>query len=116
MEISKNTAPHYTWGDDCDGWHLLQGDDLHIIHERMPPGSSERRHYHPTARQFFFVLRGELTMELAGAEVKLLAGAGLHVEPLAPHQAINGSNGDVEFLVVSSPSTRGNRVDLEPRA
>ena len=25
--ISINNAEHYTWGEGCDGWHLLKRDD-----------------------------------------------------------------------------------------
>jgi len=33
--ISKATAPHYVWGDRCDGWRLVQSDGLSVIHERI---------------------------------------------------------------------------------
>lgn len=29
--ISINNAEHYQWGDACEGWHLLAGDDLSVI-------------------------------------------------------------------------------------
>lgn len=53
MKISKQNAAHYVWGGQCDGWHLVQNDTLSIIHERMPAGTFETRHYHSTSRQFF---------------------------------------------------------------
>ncbi len=42
MKISKETAAHYVWGDHCDGWRLVNGQDLSIIHEKMPPGTSRK--------------------------------------------------------------------------
>jgi hypothetical protein len=36
MKISKQNAEHYIWGDNCDGWHLVNNKDLSVIHERMP--------------------------------------------------------------------------------
>ncbi|MEQ1717554.1 MAG: cupin domain-containing protein, partial [Hyphomicrobium sp.] len=107
--ISKSSAEHYIWGGICDGWHLLKGADLSVIHERMPAGTSETRHYHERARQFFFVLSGELTMERAGTRHAIAAGHGLEIRPGARHQAINASSADVEFLVISAPTTRGDR-------
>jgi quercetin dioxygenase-like cupin family protein len=62
--VSVDTAPHYTWGDGCDGWHLVAADGLSVIEERMPPGTAEVRHRHDVARQFFFVLSGALTLEI----------------------------------------------------
>ena len=36
----------------------------------MPPGTAETRHKHSRVRQFFYVLSGELTLEVKGvAEV-----------------------------------------------
>lgn len=108
--IGKADAEHYVWGGDCDGWHLVKRDDMSVIHERMPPGRSEVRHYHERSRQFFFVLAGELTLEAAAKRHVLIAGRGLEVAPLVPHQAINAGAADVEFLVISHPTSRGDRV------
>ena len=72
--ISTKTAEHYTWGDGCDGWHLLRAPGLSVIQERMPPGAAEARHLHERARQFFYVLSGSLTMELEGVRHLLRAG------------------------------------------
>ena len=108
--ISKGNAEHYVWGGDCDGWHLVKGEGLSVIHERMPPGRSEVRHYHERSRQFFFVLAGQLTLEVGGTRFVVGPQAGLEVLPLAPHQALNEGAADVEFLVISQPTTRGDRV------
>lgn len=108
--ISTLNAQHYTWGDACDGWHLVRDERLSIIEERMPPGSSEQRHLHTQARQFFYVLAGELTMELAGQTHRLAAGQGIEVAPGAAHQATNQSQADTRFLVISSPPAQGDRT------
>lgn len=111
--ISKATAPHYVWGDACDGWHLVEGQELSVIHERMPPGAAEARHRHHVARQFFFVLLGTATMELSGRREQIGPYQGIEVPPGAAHQIFNESNEDVEFLVISQPTSRGDR---EPAA
>jgi len=69
--ISKESAEHYTWGDGCDGWHLVKQPQLSVIHERMPPGTAEVRHYHERARQLFFVLSGTATLEVDGVRERL---------------------------------------------
>lgn len=102
-------AEHYVWGDACDGWHLLKGDDLSVIQERMPPGASESRHRHFHARQFFYVLAGTATMEMEGQVRLLKTGEGLHVPPGAAHQMRNESDDELHFLVVSSPRSHGDR-------
>ncbi len=109
--ISTESAAHYNWGDGCDGWHLVRGDALSVIEERMPSGTAERRHFHERSRQFFYVLAGELTMELDGTEQLLSAGEGLEIAPGFAHRAFNRGAQDVRFLVVSQPPSHGDRID-----
>ncbi|WP_079909903.1 cupin domain-containing protein [Paenibacillus sp. 32352] len=113
MKISKQTAEHYVWGDQCDGWHLVKQEDLSVIHERMPAGTAEVRHYHVRSRQFFFVLKGAAEMELNGETVQLQPQEGIEIPPGVPHQMKNSSEQDVEFLVISHPQTRGDRISAE---
>ncbi|MGG3455519.1 hypothetical protein D3C76_173320 [compost metagenome] len=108
--ISKENAEHYIWGGNCDGWRLVDREDCSIIHEKMPPDSQEVRHFHQTAEQFFFVLSGCLHIEIAGTEHELHSHEGIEIPPNTPHQAMNRSDEAVEFLVISRPNTRGDRV------
>lgn len=80
----------------------------------MPPGASEVRHHHAKARQFFYVLHGELTLEVAGIVHMLRKGTGLEIAPGVAHQALNQSAAAVEFLVVSNPPSHGDRqLDIQ---
>lgn len=112
MTISIDTAEHYIWGESCDGWHLLKRDDMSVIRERVPPGGVEVMHHHNAARQFFYILEGEATMVFEDHEVVVRKGAGIEIEPGVKHQFKNHSDNDVHFLVVSVPSTRGDRVNF----
>jgi len=112
MVISIDTAEHYVWGDVCDGWHLVKRDEMSVIQERVPAGEAEVIHYHNTARQFFYILEGEATMVFEDGEVVLHAGEGIQIAPQVRHQFKNRSDSDVQFLVISVPSTRGDRVNL----
>lgn len=113
MKISKENAEHYIWGDQCDGWHLVKNKDLSVIHERMPKNSSEVKHYHQQARQFFFVLSGTATIEVNGEQILLNQQEGLEIPPLTSHQMMNNSDKDVEFLVISQPTSRGDRILMD---
>lgn len=110
MKTSKTIAPHYKWGEDCDGWRLVDGPGQSIIHERMPAGTSETRHYHERAHQFFFVLRGTAVMEVEGELHDLEQQEGMEVPAGLRHCIRNESAEPVEFLVISSPSTKGDRT------
>jgi mannose-6-phosphate isomerase-like protein (cupin superfamily) len=109
--ISIASAHHYQWGEDCDGWHLVRNEALSVIEERMPPKTAERRHVHNRAHQFFYVLTGELTLEVEGEEHLLRANEGLEVPPERAHQAFNRGPRDVRFLVTSQPPSHGDRID-----
>ena len=108
--MNRLAAEHYVWGGNCDGWHLVKQPNLSVIEERMPPGSSEVRHHHVRAHQFFYTLSGELTLEVEGHDYILRAGDGMEVHPGQRHQAINRSDAEVQMLVVSHPPSHGDRV------
>lgn len=112
--ISAKSAEHYTWGGsegtDCDGWHLVRASGLSVIEECMPPGTSEARHFHSNARQFFFVLDGELTIEVEGGDVVLRPREGIEIHPGQRHQATNRGASAVRMLVISQPPSHGDRA------
>jgi mannose-6-phosphate isomerase-like protein (cupin superfamily) len=109
--ISRENAPHYTWGAMCDGWRLLDRSELSVIHERVPPGAGEVEHLHHKARQFFWILSGEATLESPTRAVSLKAGQGVEVPANVKHRFVNHGTTEVHFLVISAPSTRGDRVN-----
>jgi len=109
-KTSPRSAEHYTWGQKCDGWHLVNTDALSVIEERMPPGTFETKHRHQRSRQFFYVLEGTLAMTIDGADILIMAGEGLEIAPGVEHQAKNTSAADVRFLVVSQPPSHGDRI------
>lgn len=113
MIRNSQNAEHYVWGGNCDGWHLVRDGRLSVIYERMPPGSSEARHYHNQAQQFFFVVDGEAVLEVEGKEFTLNGREGIHVLPRQAHRIFNRSASDLLFLVISQPPSHGDRVNAE---
>ena len=110
--VSRESAEHYRWGVDCDGWHLVKDKQLSVIEEFMPPGSAEIRHYHERAQQFFYILTGEVLMEIDGENVLIPAGSGVRIMPGTRHQIRNPSSSPVRFLVISQPSSRDDRIEV----
>lgn len=110
LPVSTATAEHYAWGAGADGWHLVRSAGLSVIQESMPPGTAEVRHRHGASRQFFFVLAGELTIEVEGAMHTLAPRAGLEVAPGLAHEVRNMSGEPAEFLVISQPPSHGDRA------
>jgi len=108
---SKESAEHFDWGKVCSGWHLVQSDNLSVIQERVPSGASEVKHYHQKSEQFFFVLSGTATLEVADHVYQLSANQGFHVPSGVVHQLRNESSTDIEFIVISTPPSHGDRVE-----
>ena len=81
MQVNKNTARHYVWGGNCDGWQLVDTDSLSVIEERIPPGGGEVLHYHERAQQLFYIVGGVATFEADGVPATVRAGEGYHVLP-----------------------------------
>ncbi|MCB0711453.1 MAG: cupin domain-containing protein [Ignavibacteriae bacterium] len=110
--VDIHSAEHYRWGDQCDGWHFLQTDKLSVIREWMSPGTSEVKHYHERADQFFYIVSGRGTMEIGGEVLTIEEDQGLRVSPGIPHRISNRSERDLHFLVISAPQSRGDRIEI----
>jgi uncharacterized cupin superfamily protein len=111
--VSRSSAPHYTWASICDGWRLVDTQGLSVVEERVPPGAEEVRYCHNQARQFFYVLSGTAVLEKEGSEHRISTGSGIEVAPGVQHKFMNRSELDVIFLVISAPSTKTDRIDVE---
>jgi mannose-6-phosphate isomerase-like protein (cupin superfamily) len=110
MKLHKSNAEHYIWGGSCDGWKLVDEPERSMIHERMPPGTSETKHYHQKAKQFFFMLSGTAAMYVNDERIELKAHEGIAIEPGVAHRMTNESEEDTEFLVISTPTSAGDRI------
>ena len=110
--ISNQSAEHYVWGNQCDGWHLVKSESLSVIQERVPFGCSEVRHFHKKAEQFFFILSGIASMELEGETFTIHSNQGIHIPAGAKHQLSNKHEFDLIFIVTSTPPSHGDRVEI----
>jgi mannose-6-phosphate isomerase-like protein (cupin superfamily) len=111
-KISIENAEHYKWGSDCDGWHLLKTDSLNVISEKMPPGTSEKLHYHKNAQQLFYILSGPATIELEGEIIRLNAHECIHIPKGKKHCVKNNAEEELSFLLISEPRAQNDRIDL----
>ncbi|MCC7479504.1 cupin domain-containing protein [bacterium] len=70
----------------------------------LPPGGGPPLHRHPEA-EAIYVLEGEVTFKLGGAETRA-AGAGtlLFAPSMAPHGFFNSGDTPARLLVVASPA------------
>ncbi len=112
--VSKdNSLKHYKWGNQCDGWNLVDENSLSVKQEKMPAGTSETKHYHQYAQQFFYILKGAASFETAHSTIDVQAGEGLHIPAGTQHKIINNTVADVDFIVCSQPATNNDRINCE---
>jgi mannose-6-phosphate isomerase-like protein (cupin superfamily) len=111
-KISIKNAEHYTWGSNCDGWHLLKTDSLNVISEKMPPQTSEKLHYHKNAQQLFYILSGKATIEINDEVIELSPNESLHIPKGTKHCIRNNGTEDLSFLLISEPRAQTDRIDL----
>jgi len=78
----------------------------------MPPGTSENLHYHQTAQQFFFILKGEATFEVEKEMYNVREGQGFLIPPIKKLLILNRTDRPAEFTVASEPKSHGDRIDL----
>ena len=112
MIKNKLNTEHYFWGDKCEGFHLVKSDSLSVIQEIMPPDSSEQLHFHNRAEQFFYILNGTAVFEIEGKKTKLEKGCGISILPKLKHIIKNCGDDDLEFLVISQPTTKNDRINI----
>jgi mannose-6-phosphate isomerase-like protein (cupin superfamily) len=103
---------HYQWGNNCDGWNLVDESALSVKLEKMPAGTAESLHYHQYARQFFFILSGEAQFEIDSELIVVKEQQGIQVEPGQKHRIINHTSEPIEFILSSQPSTVNDRISV----
>lgn len=111
-KITVENSEHYFWGNKCEGWYFLNREDITIIKERMPPGTSEALHFHEKARQFFYILHGTASIEIEGIPIQVGSGEAIEIPPKVKHLIRNQGPEPLDFVLVSSPTTHGDRINL----
>jgi mannose-6-phosphate isomerase-like protein (cupin superfamily) len=115
VKRSCDTTPERRWGSGGVAWDLVSRHALRVTRERMTAGAAEDSHAHAVAHQVFYVLDGSLTVVRAGQMVTVAPGEAIEVPPGVVPQVLNNGASDVEFLVVASPTTDGDRRDTSSR-
>jgi mannose-6-phosphate isomerase-like protein (cupin superfamily) len=111
--IDRQTAEHYLWGDNCDSWILADTIGLSVKQESMPSETREKLHFHTKAQQFFFILKGSATFYLEENKMIVTEQKGILIHPKTKHFIANETNEQLDFLVISQPTTNNDRTTIE---
>ncbi len=112
MIKDRNNSEHYYWQNNCQGWRLVDKQDLSVIEEEMPPHTSEVFHFHKYAQQLFFINSGIAEFELDNKKYKVATGQSFYIEPNLKHRISNNTNEILKFIVISHPSTKNDRFEV----
>ncbi|SEW48869.1 Mannose-6-phosphate isomerase, cupin superfamily [Chryseobacterium wanjuense] len=112
MIKSKNNTEHYIWGNACDSWVLKDSQNLSVKQEIMPAGTAEKLHFHEYSEQFFYILKGEAVFYCDDEKFSVKTGESISVLPKSKHYIANESLEELEFLVISNPSTNNDRIEI----
>jgi mannose-6-phosphate isomerase-like protein (cupin superfamily) len=112
MIKDKDNSEHYIWGSNCEGWRLVDESNLSVIEEAMPPITAEKLHYHTHSMQLFYIKEGEATFSVDDQKYVVQANQSLLIKPGQIHQIINNTNQKLIFLVISQPTTKGDRFEM----
>ena len=113
LVVSKfHPLKEFKWGNNCEGWNLVDNSDMSIKLESMPAGTEEVLHYHQQAQQFFYITEGKAFFEVDDVILIVHKGEGLHIEAGQKHRIMNKEESTLDFIVYSQPSTKNDRYNL----
>jgi mannose-6-phosphate isomerase-like protein (cupin superfamily) len=112
MKKSKKNSEHYFWGEKCEGWRMLDLPEFNVTREMIPTGKGEKLHLHKNARQFFYIISGSGDFEIGDEKIKVNQDEGIEIEPGKKHCISNNRNEPLEFIVISAPTTKGDRYEI----
>ncbi|AWX45213.1 hypothetical protein HME9304_02225 [Flagellimonas maritima] len=56
-------------------------------------------------------MSGKATFEIEDKVIEIDKGSGIHIPPKTKHRILNRQSENLEFIVISEPTTRGDRYD-----
>ncbi|ERP32096.1 cupin domain-containing protein [Chitinivibrio alkaliphilus] len=111
-KVTVESAEKHLWGNAASSRVLVEHSHVSIAQRSLSSGLREVAHYHRAAWQFFYILSGGATLSVDGEEIALEAQEGIEIPAGATHQMRNTGEGELHYLVVSTPDSRHDRVEV----
>jgi mannose-6-phosphate isomerase-like protein (cupin superfamily) len=70
-------------------------------------------HFHTNAQQFFYILKGCATFYLEENKIVVTEQKGILINPKTKHFIANETAEQLDFLVISQPTTNNDRTTIE---
>ncbi|WP_292008325.1 cupin domain-containing protein [Chryseobacterium sp.] len=107
MKKSKENSEYYQWGDH---WILRDSPQLSVKRKSMSSPTAEKTHFHEKAEQAFYILKGKAVFHLNNERYIMREGESICILPKTVHYISNESDDLLDFLAVSSSTTKNDRV------
>lgn len=79
----------------------------------MPAGTKEKLHFHSRAQQIFLILKGNATFYYDDKKEIIPEQQGILITAMTKHYIANDTLEPLEFLVVSQPDMKHDRINIE---
>ena len=111
MFIIAENEKEYRFGDSGPKY-LMKGPRSNFALVQFQAGQDFKAHYHNIMEENFFILEGEVDIEVDGVCHTLKAGQLIHIEPKEVHYVINRSNGPVKMVSTLAPYQEVDKVEV----
>ena len=112
MFIIDENEKEYCFGDSGPKY-LMKGPRSNFALVQFQAGQDFKAHYHNIMEENFFILEGEVDIEVDGVCHTLKAGQLIHIEPKEVHYVINRSNSVVKMVSTLAPYQEVDKVEVD---
>ncbi len=112
MFIIDENEKEYRFGDSGPKY-LMKGPRSNFALVQFQAGQDFKAHYHNIMEENFFILEGEVDVEVDGVCHTLKAGQLIHIEPKEVHYVINRSNSVVKMVSTLAPYQEVDKVEVD---
>ncbi len=112
MFIIDENEKEYRFGDSGPKY-LMKGPRSNFALVQFNAGQDFKAHYHNIMEENFFILEGEVDIEVDGVCHTLKAGQLIHIEPKEVHYVINRSNSVVKMVSTLAPYQEVDKVEVD---
>ena len=112
MFIIDEKDKEYRFGDSGPKY-LMKGPRSNFAIVQFQAGQVFKAHYHNIMEENFYILEGEVDIEVDGVAHTLKKGQMIHIEPKEVHYVINRSNGPVKMVSTLAPFQEVDKVEVD---
>lgn len=112
MFIIDENEKEYRFGDSGPKY-LMKGPRSNFALVQFQAGQDFKAHYHNIMEENFFILEGEVDIEVDGVCHTLKAGQLIHIEPKEVHYVINRSDSVVKMVSTLAPYQEVDKVEVD---